>query len=168
MSKLSILTLVASTVGGLLAAAVFGPLVPASAQQPPASAAKPYVPTPADLMLLVQFRHAKLWLAGDAANWELANFALHEMEEGFEDMAKVHPTYKDVAFGPMIDGSMKPPIEEIEQAIKSRNRAAFAKAFDQLTAACNGCHRASNHAFIVIRRPSGSPFPNQSFAPAKK
>jgi hypothetical protein len=147
-------SLVVLTAGLTVAATAFGPVVTTRAQQPPAIAAKPYVPSLADLMLVVQLRHAKLWLAGDASNWELANFAIHEMEEGLEDMARLHPAYKDVPVGKM--------------AVKARNRAAFTKAFDQLTDACNACHQASNHAFIVIRRPAGFPFPNQSFAPARR
>lgn len=151
-----------------VAAASFGSILPALAQQPPAAGAKPYLPSLADLMLLVQFRHAKLWLAGQAANWELANFAIHEMEEGFEDMAKLHPTYKDAPIAPMIESTVKTPIEDIEKAIKARDRTAFTGAFEKLTAACNACHQASNHAFIVIQRPAGSPFPNQSFTPARR
>jgi hypothetical protein len=132
------------------------------------STAKPYVPSLADMMLLVQMRHAKLWLAGNAANWELASFAIHEIEEGLEDMAKLHPTYKESPIGPMIESTVKGPIEDIEKTIKARDRAAFAAAFDKLTSACNACHQASNHAFIVIQRPAGSPFPNQSFAPVRR
>ena len=161
-------SLVVLTAGLTVAAFAFGPVVTTRAQQPPAIAAKPYVPSLADLMLVVQLRHAKLWLAGDASNWELANFAIHEMEEGLEDMARLHPAYKDVPVGKMMEDTVRAPIEEVEKAIKARNRAAFTKAFDQLTDACNACHQASNHAFIVIRRPAGSPFPNQSFAPARR
>ncbi len=140
----------------------------ASAQQQPAAGTKPYVPSLADMMLLIQARHAKLWYAGRAANWELANFAVHEMEEGFEDMGKLHPTYKDSPIGPMIESSVKGPIDEIEKAIKARSRGAFDLAYDKLTAACNTCHQSTNHAFIVIQRPAGTAFPNQSFAPARK
>ncbi len=142
-------------------------LAPAQ-QQPAAITAKPYAPSLADMMLLVQVRHAKLWLAGRAANWELANFAVHEIEEGLEDMAKLHPNYKDSPIGPMIESSVKAPIEQIEKAIKARNRAAFTGAYDRLTAACNTCHQSTNHGFIVIQRPAGSAFPNQSFAPARR
>jgi hypothetical protein len=140
----------------------------AFAQQPPATGAKPYVPSLADLMLLVQIRHAKLWLAGDATNWELANFAVHEMEEGLEGAAGLYPAYKDAPIGKMIGDTMKAPIEEVEKAIQARSRAAFIGAFDRLTEACNACHQASNHAFIVIRRPAGSPIPNQTFAPPRR
>jgi hypothetical protein len=137
---------------------------PAAPGDPP----KAYIPTLADLMLLVQFRHAKLWLAGQASNWELANFAIHEIEEGLEEAGRLHPTYKDAPIGKMIEDTIKAPIEELENAVKARNRTTFDKAYDRLTDACNACHQASNHAFIVIRRPAGSPFPNQSFAPNRR
>jgi hypothetical protein len=82
-------------------------------------------------------------------------------------MARLHPVYKDIPIGPMIENTIKTPIEAVETAIKARDRAAFAGAFDRLTAACNACHQASNHAFIVIQRPAASPFPNQTFAPVR-
>ncbi len=147
-------------------AAVFSATITPAQQQP--AAVKAHVPSLADMMLLVRLRHAKLWLAGRAANWELANFAVHEMEEGLEDMAKLHPAYKDSPIGPMIESSVKAPIEDVEKAIKARNRAAFILAYDKLTAACNTCHQSTNHGFIVIQRPVASPFPNQSFAPARR
>ena len=151
-----------------VAAALTLPVAFAQGQQPSAATAKPYAPSLADMMLQVQIRHAKLWLAGSAANWELANFVVHEMEEGLEDMAKLHPNYKGSPIGPMIESSVKAPIEAIEKAIESRNRTAFTGAYDRLTAACNTCHRSTNHGFIVIQRPAGSAFPNQSFTPARK
>lgn len=140
----------------------------ASAQQQPTSGAKPYTPSLADLMMTVQSRHAKLWLSGNSSNWELANFVIHEIEEGLEDMSILHPSYKDLPVGRMIEDIVKGPIEDIEKAIKARNRTTFTSAFDKLTESCNACHQASNHAFIVIQRPATSPFPNQSFAPARK
>ena len=34
-------------------------------------------------------------------------------------------------------------------------------------AACNQCHQATKHEFIVIQRPTSSPYSNQSFTPKK-
>jgi hypothetical protein len=42
-----------------------------------------------------------------------------------------------------------------------------AVAYNNLTAACNTCHQSANRPFIVIQRPTGSAFPNQSFAPKR-
>jgi hypothetical protein len=119
-------------------------------------------------MMATQSHHAKLWLAGNARNWDLADYQIDELKEGLEDAAKDIPDYKRVPVGRMIDDLMMPPIAEIESAIKARDGAKFAAAFDKLTAACNACHQGSNRGFIVIQRPAASSFPNQSFAPKRK
>lgn len=150
-----------------VAAMAAGPLA-AIAQQQPAASTTPYLPSLADLMLTVQMRHIKLWFAGSASNWELADFAIHGIMEGLETAANRYPTYKGSPVGRMIEDTVRAPIEGTENAIKARDRAAFLSAFDKLTGACNACHQASNHAFIVIQRPLTSPFPNQTFAPARK
>ncbi len=130
--------------------------------------AKPYEPGLVEFMLTVQSHHAKLWLAGNARNWELAEYQADELKELIEDIATRIPVYKDVPVGNMIETASLAPLGEIEKAIKARDGKAFATAFDNLTAACNACHEAANRGFIVIQRPAASPFPNQSFAPKRK
>lgn len=130
--------------------------------------AKPYEPGLVEFMAHVQTHHAKLWLAGNARNWELADYQADELKELLEDIAKRIPVYKEVPVGKMIETTTMAPIGEIEAAIKARDGKAFASAFDKLTAACNSCHEAANRGFIVIQRPASSPFPNQSFAPKRK
>jgi hypothetical protein len=121
-----------------------------------------------ELMLVTQSHHAKLWLAGNARNWELADYQLDELKEGLEDAGKKIPDYKGVPIGSMIENLMLPPIAEVEKAIKARDHVKFAAAFDALTARCNACHQGANRGFIVIQRPAGSAFPNQTFAPKRK
>ena len=130
--------------------------------------AKPYEPGLVEFMLTVQSHHAKLWLAGNAGNWELAEYQADELKELIEDIASRIPVYKDVPVGNMIEAASLPPLDEIEKAIKAQDGKAFVSAFDKLTAACNSCHEASNRGFIVIQRPAASAFPNQSFAPKRK
>jgi hypothetical protein len=137
----------------------------AFAQSP--APAKTYSPGMADIMIATQIRHAKLWLAGDARNWELAEYQIEELKEGLEDIEKYFPVYKDMPVGQMIKATMTAPIADVEAAIKSRDRTRFGSTFDKLTAACNTCHQSSNRPFIVIQRPASSAFPNQSFAPKK-
>jgi hypothetical protein len=135
----------------------------------PAAPPAPYSPGIAEIMIATQIRHAKLWLAGDARNWALADYEIDEIKEGFEDVVQYFPVYKDMPVGKMIEATIMSPIEEVEKAVKARDRAGFVAAFDKLTAACNSCHQAANRAFIVIQRPStsSSTFPNQSFAPKR-
>jgi hypothetical protein len=146
------------------ALAAIGTSARISAQTP---APKAYSPGVADIMIATQVRHAKLWLAGDARNWPLAEYQIDELKEGLEDIEKYFPVYKDMPVGQMIEATMMAPIAEVEAAIKTQDRTRFATTFDKLTAACNTCHQSSNRPFIVVQRPTGSAFPNQSFAPKK-
>ena len=130
--------------------------------------AKPYEPGLIEFMLTVQSHHAKLWLAGNASNWDLAEYQADELKELIEDIATRVPVYKDVPVGKMIEAASLGPLGDVEKAIKAHDGKAFASAFDKLTAACNSCHEASNRGFIVIQRPAASAFPNQSFAPKRK
>lgn len=130
--------------------------------------AKPYEPGLVEFMMHVQNHHAKLWFAGNARNWDLADYQVDELKELLEDIAKRIPVYKEVPVGKMIEAIAMAPIGDVETAIKARDGKAFASAFDKLTAACNSCHEASNRGFIIVQRPATSPFPNQSFVPRKK
>jgi hypothetical protein len=121
-----------------------------------------------EIMMATQSHHAKLWYAGNARNWDLADYQVDELKEGLEDAAKLIPDYKGVPIGSMINNLMMPPIEEVEAAIKAQDRAKFVAAYDKLTAACNTCHNGSKRGFIVIQRPAGAAFPNQAFAPKRK
>jgi hypothetical protein len=134
----------------------------------PQDARQPYMPGLGEFMLGTQTRHHKLWLAGNAGNWELADYEIDELKEGLEDAAKYVPTYKDMLVGQMIESTILKPIAEVETAIKARDRSKFTATFDELTLACNACHQAANRPFIVVQRPSGSNFPNQSFAPRSR
>jgi hypothetical protein len=130
--------------------------------------AKPYTPGLVEIMLTIQSHHAKLWLAGNARNWELADYQADELKEALEDAAKYVPDYKGTPVGKMIESVIMPPIADVEAAIKARDAKRFSASFDKLTAACNACHEAANRGFIVIQRPATSAFPNQSFAPRRK
>lgn len=143
----------------------------AAAQEKPEAhmhhAAQPagYVPGLGEIMSLQQMRHAKLWLAGSQNNWPLADYELDELREGFDDVEKLHATHEGVPVGAMAKSLTAAPVAALAKALEAKDAASFTKSFDQLTDACNTCHRAARHGFIVITRPATSPFPNQKFAP---
>jgi hypothetical protein len=155
---------ISTIVVALVAAAIVA--VGRSASEP-AAPAKILSPGVADIMIATQVRHAKLWLAGAVRNWELAEYQIDELKEGLEDIVKYYPVYKEIPVGAMIEETVMKPIAEVEAAVKARDRARFAAAYDRLTAACNACHVSSNRPFIVMRRPSGSAFPSQLFVPRR-
>ena len=130
-----------------------------------AHAASAYVPGLGEIMSLQQMRHAKLWLAGSQKNWPLADYELDELREGFDDVQKLHATHEGIPVGAMAKSLTTPPVDALAKAIDAKDAAGFAKSFDQLTDACNACHRAAKRGFIVITRPSTSPYPNQRFTP---
>jgi len=121
-----------------------------------------------EIMTLTQMRHAKLWYAGRAQNWALADYELDELEEGLDDVVRFHPTHKDapLPLSQLVPKIMNQPVDELRRAIKAGDGKAFEVALAGLTKACNSCHQASHFGFNVVRQPEESSwFSNQDFAP---
>jgi len=128
---------------------------------------KPFTPGLGEIMTLQQMRHMKLWFAGRSGNWDLADYELDELKEGYEDIGTYFPTKDGVPTGPMAAAIVDKEVAELDKAIKAKNAKAFVAGFDSLTASCNACHQASKKEFIVVQRPTANPYANQSFAPRK-
>ena len=127
-----------------------------------------YSPGLGEFMSATQLRHAKLWFAGEAKNWELASYEIDEIKEGLEDAAKLHPTHDGIPVADLIKANMAAPLDELTKAIEAGKSADFTVAFDRLTSACNACHAGAQHAYIRIQRPSALPVSNQAFATGSK
>ena len=142
---------------------------PAASPKPAAPASAAWVPDLGDLMLQQQMRHAKLWFAGEAGNWKLAAYECAELREGFEEIARLHPTHKEapVPIDQAIETIILEPVDNLSKAIAKADRKAFEEAFDSVTAGCNGCHEATDYGFSVLQRPKSNPFPNQNFSPPR-
>ena len=126
-----------------------------------------YTPGLGEIMTMTQMRHAKLWFAEQAANWQLAAYELDELKEGFDDAATFHPTHKDapLPIAELIPKMTTSPLHDLEEAVGAKDRARFAEAYDGLTKACNACHQATNFGFNVVSRPVANPYANQVFEP---
>jgi len=149
----------------LVAALLLAAVGDADAQQKP----PPYNPGLGDLMTMtVQPRHAKLGLAGREGNWPYAAYELHELEEAFERAAKAWPKWRTFSIAEMMIAVVKEPMASVEQAIKAGDSSRFAAAYEQLTAACNTCHRSADRGIIVIQAPNSPSFPDQDFRPVKQ
>jgi hypothetical protein len=119
-----------------------------------------------EIMTLNQMRHAKLWRAGEARNWKLADYELDELQEGLDDVVKFHPTHKDVPLplSSLVPKIMTEPLSDVRHAVGAKDHEAFVVAYDKLTQACNACHQAAQFGFNVVKRPSDeSWFGNQDF-----
>src|SRR5580692_12173106 len=84
----------------------------ASAQDSPAG------PGLGEIMTLQQLRHIKLWFAGHAGNWPLADYEVGELGEGFDDVNKL-------IGGDTVDKMVGGPMKELQKAIDDKNSAAF-------------------------------------------
>lgn len=119
-----------------------------------------YRPPLGDMMSAIQARHIKLWFAGKFGNWDLAAYEVGEIRASLENAANL---YRGIP-AELVTNTAD-PIEAIRDGIEAKDSAKFAKAYGDLTAACNACHSGIGRGFIVIRVPTISPFTDQSFAP---
>jgi hypothetical protein len=119
-----------------------------------------YVPRLGDIMSAVQFRHLKLWAAGQRQNWELAAYELDQVKAGLAEAVTLYTEIPVTSFS-----TIETPLKSIDNAISTKDNAEFGKAFKGLTAACNSCHQSIGRGFIFITVPTTSPFSNQLFSP---
>jgi hypothetical protein len=119
-----------------------------------------YTPGLGEFMSGIQVHHEKLWFAGTAQNWKLANFEIDEIREALDDIQRFCTDRPEVASIPMI----LPPMDSISKAVAQQDLPRFKTAFTLLTNTCNNCHRATKHEFNVIQIPTTPPFSNQVFA----
>ena len=118
-----------------------------------------YSPGVGEFMSSIQMHHAKLWFAGKNENWELANFEMEEIQESLDDIQQYCADSPSIKPLPMIF----PPLDSLRLAISEKNIGKFKSGFNLLTNTCNNCHKATNHAFNVIRIPDIPPVTNQVF-----
>src|ERR1700736_6746065 len=77
----------------------------------------PFNPQMSALMsMLVQPRHAKLWLAGKAENWPLASYVLKELRQGLLVVSHAVPRWKGLPVPDLVDAAMSRPITLLDVA----------------------------------------------------
>ena len=118
-----------------------------------------YKPGLGEFMSSIQVHHEKLWFAGMAQNWRLADFEIHEIMEAVDDIKRYtsdRPETKDIIM-------LQPAIDSLNNSIQQKSPASFKQNFILLTNTCNNCHTAVNYNFNKIKIPEKQPFSNQVF-----
>ncbi len=161
--------------GMLVGALALGASLVAQAQNPAPGAAPPtgggltileFKPAMDDLMtMLIQPRHLKLYYAGEAKNWKLADFQLRELRQALARIGRTIPTYRKIGVDDAVASIFTKQAVAVEAAIKSADPAKFKAAYTEMTGACNACHAAMEHEFLVIKAPDAMVYPNQEFRP---
>jgi hypothetical protein len=114
-----------------------------------------YLPSISDLMIAtIQPRHERLWRAEQENNWEFAAYEVGNLRGAFSRLGNAHPIEHDISFPEMIASVTGQPFKELNSAIQAKDHTAFAKAYSDLTDACNSCHQALNHGVVEIRVPN--------------
>lgn len=126
--------------------------------------ANQYKPGLGTSMRNFQYQHEKLWFSGIHQNWELADFAMHELEEELEDLKIFSADKPEVDLIDMIIS----PLTNVKKAIDNKDENLFRTHFESLTNTCNTCHKATDHGFIVITIPSVPAYSNQVFEVKKE
>ena len=129
--------------------------VAAGPEATPSPHATEYLPCISDLMIAtIQPRHERLWQAEQDGNWEFAAYELGNLRGAFDRLGRAHPSVHDISFPDMITSVTAQPFKELNSAIQSKDGTGFAKAYADLTAACNSCHQALNHSVVEVRVPN--------------
>jgi hypothetical protein len=132
-----------------------------------ASRAPSYLPSISDFMIAtIQPRHVRLWIAAQNKNWPFAAYELGNLKGAFERLGRAHPSEHEIPLQDMISSVTAQPFEDLRSAIQSKDDTAFAKAYGDLTSACNACHQGTNHGVVVIRVPTESSVSDQDFTTA--
>jgi hypothetical protein len=112
-------------------------------------------------MTTMQLHMAKLWFAGKADNWNLAQYELDELRETMEGAQALHAKKNGVDISNVLASVLQ--ISQLGESIDKRNQIGFTRAYDDVRSACNGCHEESGHKFINIIRPAAPPVSNQQW-----
>jgi hypothetical protein len=138
-----------------------------SPKQPGKDVSKAYVPGLEQFMNVILIEHNKLWFAGEARNWPLAEYELGEIKEIMGDVQDLVPTFKNLPLADMLDAVITKEIAALEKSIEAKDYKGFAAGYDKLTQACNACHQGTENGFVVIKRPTQPVFTNQDYRPHK-
>ncbi len=132
-----------------------------------------YHPELGEQMLGIQIRHARLWFAGQAQNWNLAAFEVQELKEAFDAVVEQNPdnaNFQPQRLADILPAMIKGPIRQLRDAVDHNSKPEFDQAYDNLSAACTGCHHIAGNDFLVIQRPTAPLLDNLRTAlpPAKQ
>ena len=104
----------------------------------------------------------KLYFAGEAESWVLADIYNHEIEEISEGIVASGEMHDGINVSQLIESMLLPQVERIEEAIDSGDREMFLDRYNVMIQTCNQCHAASDYGAVKVTVPQSNPF-NQDF-----
>lgn len=118
------------------------------------------------IMTRAQLDFAKLYFAGQARNWDLAEFERGEVAEDLKAAVALRPKERGVNIAGIMGAFSNGPLTSLQNAIAVYDWPLFRKAYRESVKMCNACHQATGRPFIVITVPTHPPVFNQRWEPA--
>jgi hypothetical protein len=119
-----------------------------------------------DVMHEFQTYSTKLFHAGHARNHELASWYHWKLKSAQNEITQQHTEpyafngWDAAKLAVMLDS----PLEELKNAIENKQWDRFDERFAVVMQACNACHVATEHSFVVVQPPGDDQLPgNQRF-----
>jgi hypothetical protein len=106
------------------------------------------------VMIEYSNRFSTMYYAAKGGNWGMADYQLKEMREIQEVGETTRP-----ARAPMLKAFESTFLDKLADTIKAKDVKKFDVQFKQTVEGCNGCHVASDFAFIKYQLPKSSPSP---------
>lgn len=105
-------------------------------------------------MAHLQRHSAKLGYAIGGRNAPLADFYLTETEEALEELREVE-SYEGYPIARSVEVIMDPTVAPLRQALAAEDWLAAGEAYEVVIDACNRCHAATAHEYLVME-PAGT------------
>lgn len=119
----------------------------------------------AEVMGRMQTHFGKLWFAGKAENWPLAQFYTHEIEESLEELVEANVIDEGMEISKLAGIMTKQPFMQLETAVEKELLPGFEGAYKRMMITCNQCHQTTKHSFIKVAIPSTPSVSNQQYKP---
>lgn len=129
------------------------------------------LPDQAHAMQDVGYHFSNLWFAGQREHWPLADFYWSETRSHLRWAVRIIPKRKDSAgqtinLDDILQGLENGPLKQLQEAIVTKDKAAFDKTYRFTLEGCYSCHKAADKPFLRPQIPPQPETPIINFDPA--
>jgi hypothetical protein len=119
---------------------------------------KSVTPSQSHAMADVGYHFANCWFAAQKQNWPLAQFNWEETRSHLRWAVRIIPVRKDpngneIRLEEILSPIEKTSLQQVGDAIKSKDNEKFSQAYKQMLDSCYACHVAAGKPYLRLRIP---------------